>query len=126
MDATDCYYRSLGDRVISVMEQRRPYLEKAFGVRDLAGLLEVPVHHVHHCFKYVLKTRFIALRTAYRVGHAKKLLLEADMGNTTLEAIGWECGFATRPHFYRVFCQEVGCSPGAYIGRSRKVMNVVG
>jgi AraC-like DNA-binding protein len=119
------HYRDLGERVVALMEQRKPFLEKSFSIRDLAEMLDVPRYLLYRCFKYFLKTRFIDLRTEYRVEHAKRRLLEADIGLTTLEAIGMVCGFATRSSFYRVFSVETGSSPGSYMKRNRQPVNLV-
>ena len=97
------YQKELGERVLSVIEKRRPYLETSFSISDLAEMMNVPKYHIYHCFKHVLQTSFVSLRTKYRVAHAKRRLLEADLGATTLEAIGRECGFGTRSNFYRAF-----------------------
>lgn len=119
------YQKELAERVLSVMELRRPYLKTSFSLDDLAELMEVPKYHLYHCFKHILKTSFVSLRTGYRVAHAKRRLLEADLGATTLEAIGRECGFGTRSNFYRVFQQVTGCTPGVFVERNCMVMRVV-
>lgn len=120
------YYHELAERLISLMETRKPYLERSFTIRKLSDLLGVPKGRLHRCFNVVLKTCFTDLRKKYRVGHAKHRLLEADLGMTTLEAIGIESGFATRSNFYRAFTEETGCSPGSYIRRHRPFVKVVG
>ena len=76
------YQWELGERVLSVLERRRPYLKTSFSIGDLAELMMVPKYHLYHCFKHVLKTRFVELRTECRVEHAKRRLLEADLGLT--------------------------------------------
>ena len=46
--------------------------------------------------------------------------LEADLETTTLEAIGGSCGFASRSAFYRIFTEQVGCSPGEFLEQQKQ------
>jgi AraC-like DNA-binding protein len=111
--------QELGSRVLKLMERDKPYLSPDFSIEQLAEMLEVPRHHLYYCFKNVLKTKFVNLRTEYRVKEAKKRLLEADLEQTTLYAIGRSCGFSSHTAFYRIFNEAVGCSPGEFIERSK-------
>ena len=111
--------QELGRRVLILMERDKPYLSPDFSIEQLADMLEVPRHHVYYCFKNVLKTKFVSMRTEYRVNEAKMRLLEADLEETTLYAIGRSCGFSSHSAFYRIFNEAVGCSPGEFIERSK-------
>ena len=112
--------QELGRRVLTLMERDKPYLNPDFSIEQLADMLEVPRHHVYYCFKNVLKTKFVSMRTEYRVKEAKMRLLEADLEQTTLYAIGRSCGFSSHSAFYRIFNEVVDCSPGEYIERSKE------
>jgi AraC-like DNA-binding protein len=112
--------QELGRRVLTLMERDKPYLNPDFSIEQLADMLEVPRHHVYYCFKNVLKTKFVSMRTEYRVNEAKMRLLEADLEQTTLYAIGRSCGFSSHSAFYRIFNEVVGCSPGEFIERSKE------
>jgi AraC-like DNA-binding protein len=111
--------QELGRRVLNLMERDKPYLNPDFSIEQLADMLEVPRHHIYYCFKNVLKTKFVSMRTEYRINEAKKRLLEADLEQTTLYAIGRSCGFSSHSAFYRIFNEAVGCSPGEFIERSK-------
>jgi AraC-like DNA-binding protein len=113
-------FQELGARIHAIMEEKKPYRQENFSLEDLARILEVPKHHIHYCLRNILNTRFISLRTSYRLDHAKELLLQSDISNTTIENIGQECGFSSRSAFYKVFKSEVGCSPGEFVEREKK------
>ena len=83
-------------------------------------MLEIPKHHLHYCLRNILNTRFVSLRTTFRMNHAKKLLLQSNLRITTMENIGQECGFSSRSAFYKVFKSEIGCSPGEFIEREKE------
>ena len=118
-DAQADPFVELGARIHALMEKEQPYLLEEFSLEDLARALDVPKHHIHYCLKNVLQTRFVALRIDYRIAHAKKLLVAADLNNTTLEQIGLASGFSTRSGFYKMFKAEVGCSPGEFMEKYR-------
>jgi AraC-like DNA-binding protein len=82
-------------------------------------MLGVPKHHLYYCFKNILKTKFVNLRNDFRVRDVKRRLMEADLKETTLEAIGSACGFASQSAFYRIFTEHTGCSPGEYIKKKK-------
>jgi AraC-like DNA-binding protein len=112
-------FHDLGQRVLVLMERDKPYLQFDFSIEQLSEMLDVPKHHMYYCFKNVLKTKFVQFRTQYRVNEAKSRLLDEDLEQTTLYAIGRSCGFSSHTAFYRIFHERVGCSPGEYIERNR-------
>lgn len=107
----------LSQRVLSFMEEKKPYVDPDFTLEALARSMDVPKHHLYYCIQNILNTKFTRLRTEYRVAHAKKLLAEADLSNTTINHLGKESGFASTSAFYTTFKTEVGCSPGEYAAR---------
>ena len=58
--------------------------------------------------------KFTALRTQFRVEHAKNLLTESDLHAITIDAVGRNSGFASKTSFYTIFKSELGISPGEY------------
>ena len=109
----------LGQRVIDLMEREKPYLDQDFSIDHMAMVLGVPRHHLYYCFKNILKQKFVPLRNNYRVEEAKRRLLSADLQETTLANIGFECGFSAHSTFYRIFTEQEGCTPGEYIEINR-------
>lgn len=107
----------LSQRVLQFMEEHKPYVDLVFTLEMLAKSMDVPKHHLYYCFQNILKTKFTRLRTTYRVEHAKKLLVEADLTRTTINILGKESGFASTSAFYTTFKTEAGCSPGEYAAK---------
>ena len=112
-------FREMGQRVLNYMEREKPYLQPEFSIEQLAEMLDVPRHHLYYCFKNILQKKFVALRTEYRIREAKKRLLEADLKETTMDAIGRASGFSSHSAFYRVFAEQTGCSPGEFVERNQ-------
>lgn len=117
-------FRELGQRVLNCMEREKPYLRQDFSIEQLAEMLDVPRHHLYYCFKNILQKKFVNLRSEYRIREAKKRLLEADLKETTMDAIGRECGFSSHSAFYRLFTEQTGCSPGEYVERNTPLRRV--
>ena len=107
-------FLELGKMILTVMEEKKPFLNVDFSLDDLAEILQVPKHHLYYCFQNILSKKFTKLRTEYRIEYAKKLLLESDFRRVTLDSIGQDAGFASKSSFYSVFKSEVGSSPGEF------------
>jgi AraC-like DNA-binding protein len=112
-------FRELGQRILNFMEREKPYLRQDFSIEELAEMLGVPRHHLYYCFKNILQKKFVTMRTEYRIREAKRRLLEADLKETTLDAIGRASGFSSHTAFYRAFAEQTGCSPGEYVERNQ-------
>ena len=113
-------FQELGQRVLDFMEREKPYLSRDFSIEDLADMLNVPRHHINHCFRTILKTRFDSQRTEFRIREARRRLLEADLKQTTLYSIGQTCGFSSHTGFYRTFREIAGCSPGEFLEQHKR------
>lgn len=107
-------FQDLGEQILEVMREKKPYLHPDFSPDDLAQLLKVPKNHLYYCFRNILHTKFTRLRMDYRIEHARKRLEEADLRHITLESIGKDSGFSSKSGFYNTFKAEVGCAPGEY------------
>ncbi len=67
-------------------------------------------------FKRAFGTGFSQHLVKTRVATAQRLLRASTLG---ISRVGEEAGFATTPHFNRVFKQHVGLTPSAYRARKR-------
>lgn len=114
-------FKDLGERLLRVMGEQKPYTDPDFSLDDLAKLLDVPKHHLYYCFRNILKTKFTQLRMDYRIEHAKKLLTTADLNIMTFESVGRDSGFASKSAFYSSFKAQVGCSPGEFVDSRSQV-----
>jgi AraC-like DNA-binding protein len=106
---------SIMNRIHDVMDREKPFLARDFSFEDLVSILELPKNQVYLCLNEVMNMKFTDLRSHYRVEHAKKLLLDIEKRNITIEAIGIESGFPTRSSFYRAFKAETGITPMEFV-----------
>jgi AraC-like DNA-binding protein len=108
-------FDSLLNRIYDVMDREKPYLSRSFSFEDLVSILGVPKNQVYLCLNEEMNIKFTDLRSHYRVEHAKKILLDMEKRNITIEAIGIESGFPTRSSFYRAFKAETGITPKEFV-----------
>lgn len=64
-------------------------------------------------FRHILKRSIKAEITRARIARSAVLLRETEMN---LDEVARACGFATAPHFLRLFKEHEGMTPGAYRG----------
>jgi AraC-like DNA-binding protein len=106
---------SLLNRIHDVMDREKPFLSSDFSLDDLVSILEVPKNQVYLCLNEEMNMKFTDLRSQYRIEHAKKMLLDMDKRNITIEAVGIESGFPTRSSFYRAFKTVTGITPTEFV-----------
>jgi YesN/AraC family two-component response regulator len=113
----------LSQRVLKYFDTAQPYLKKNFTLDDLADELAVPKHQLYSCLNNYIEKRFTQLRTSFRVEHAKKLLLTAEIDSFSLNGIWVESGFSSRTNFFISFKEETGLTPIEFIRKQAKVQS---
>ena len=58
---------------------------------------------------------FVSFVNSYRIAEAKKLLLDPNKYNLTIEAIGNESGFKSKSAFNGAFKKITGMTPSAFV-----------
>ncbi len=81
--------------------------------RDISDFVGMSERHLTRCFHQEVGITPITYLNRYRVKQSKALLDAGDMGITE---IALEVGFSSHSYFSRVFREQVGVSPRAYVG----------
>lgn len=100
--------------VISInrlMKDEKIYLQEDLSLYDLAKILDINKNYLSHIINDSLKTNFYNLINTYRIEDAKKMLLNPEFDNLSIEGIAQSVGFKTRSVFYPVFKKHVGKTP---------------
>jgi AraC-like DNA-binding protein len=101
------------DAMKALMEMKQPYLQPDFQIIDLAGELDIPVHHCSFIINNLLGKNFRDWINCYRIGFfIMQYPLKID--KMTIEAIARESGFKSLATFYNAFKKETGLMPTAY------------
>jgi len=97
-----------------LMERVSYYIENYYNqkvrVTDIAKFVCLSPYYFEHLFKEESGTTFIKYLNCYRIAKAKRLLHKNDI-LTVSRAVG----FDSISHFYKLFKDSLGCTPGQYI-----------
>lgn len=103
-----------------LMERDSPYLLHDFQIIDLAGKLNVPVHHCSFVINNLIGKNFRDWINGYRIDHfLKQYPVKGD--KITIEAVAYESGFKNLATFYNAFKKETGLMPTAYFAQEISV-----
>ncbi|MGM9477129.1 helix-turn-helix domain-containing protein [Pedobacter sp. GSP4] len=100
----------------TVMEQERLYLTHDFQIVDLAGKINIPVHHCSYIINNLIGKNFRDWINGYRVDYfLNQYPIKSD--KLTIEAIAYESGFKNLATFYNAFKKEKGAMPTHYFNK---------
>ncbi|WP_224370975.1 helix-turn-helix domain-containing protein [Hyalangium versicolor] len=98
-------------RIRELFEREKPYLTADFQLARLAGLLEVPPHHVSQVLNERFQKTFYDLVNSSRVEELKRRLLEPGLSADKILALGFDCGFSSKSALNSNFKKFTGMSP---------------
>lgn len=105
--------RTISKMIIEYIETQKAYLNPDLSMDILSSDLKVPKYQLTEVLNTVIGQNFFRFVNKYRVDAVKKML--ADSNNKfSIEAIGFECGFASKTAFYSVFKDFTGKTPLTY------------
>ncbi len=113
--------KRLGSEAQRIVRQAMAYMHENYASpitrAGLAGRLAVSERYLTRCFHQEMGITPITYLNRYRIHRAKALL---EQGHTNLTEVALAVGFSDSNYFGRVFREEVGTSPGAFL-RGRPV-----
>ncbi len=86
------------------------YSEK-LSLAEIASSASLSAREAQRCFQRVLHQSPSEYLIAYRLNHAKKMLLET---NDSITEIAFRCGFSDAPYFSKTFRKDTGMTPKEY------------
>lgn len=92
---------------------QKAYLDPNLSMEVISKKLKVPKYQLTEVLNTVIGKNFFQYVNHFRVEEVKKMLSDKD--NTySIEAIGFDCGFASKSSFYTLFKNATGMTPTAY------------
>ena len=104
-------------RVVSVMEQKRPFLDENFGLDDLAGAVFTNRGYLSRTINILSGRNFSQFVNYFRVRYGAELLRKDP--NLRLISVAQMCGFHSSPSFNTAFKVNLGESPSTFQERLR-------
>lgn len=97
--------------ILSFFDNNKPYKNQDLTLESLAEQMDMPKNQLSHAINTQLGMNFFELVNSYRIKEAKYLMLDADFGHFTIDAIAKEAGFKSRTSFYEAFKKQTGQTP---------------
>ncbi len=101
-------------KLLKIMDEKKPYLEPELNILDVAKSLHVPRHHITQVLNEKLGKNFYHFINTYRIEAAKEKLNDPRNDRFTLLAIGYDSGFNSKSSFNTLFKKHVGMTPSEY------------
>ncbi|HMZ24443.1 MAG TPA: helix-turn-helix domain-containing protein [Saprospiraceae bacterium] len=100
-------------RIEKFMIGQKPYLNPGLNMDMLSEALNIPKYQLTEVLNTVIGSNFFQYVNKFRVEAVKDMLLDPT-NHFSIEAIGFECGFASKSSFYSVFKNMTGKTPIAF------------
>ena len=110
--------REICGKVKAFIEQKKAYLDPELNMDILSTAIKIPKYQITEALNTETGKNFFRYINAYRVEAVKKMLANPK-NKYSVEAVGYECGFASKSSFYNVFKNLTGQTPFEY--RSTKI-----
>ena len=98
-------------RLLRYMEEEKPYLEFELTLGDIARQLSIPQKELSQVINERLNKNFCTFLNEYRIGEARRLLLEHTGKKLSVLDIAFECGFNSKTSFNMVFKKHLQMTP---------------
>jgi AraC-like DNA-binding protein len=101
-------------RILTVMETQRPYLDSNFSLQKLSALTTIPQHQLSHTFSAAFDHNFTNFINSYRIEESIKILRDPQKEYLSIAGIAYECGFNSLSSFNISFKKNIGVTPSVF------------
>ncbi len=102
------------EKILSFMQQEKPFLDADLNQSDLAAMLHISSHHFSEVLHYGFAQNFYNFINSYRVVEAQNLMKHQQYKDAKVIAIAFDSGFKSKTSFNRVFKKHTGQTPSEY------------
>lgn len=104
-------------KLIHYIEIEKAYLNSELNMELLSANLNVPKYQITEVLNTEIGKSFFQFINSYRVEAVKKMLSDPN-NKFSIEAIGYDCGFASKSSYYTVFKKFTNDTPLTYRNRT--------
>jgi len=112
---TDARMAEIDQKIREHFEEKKPFLQHGYSLRQLSDEIHVPLHHLSAFINKHYKINFNDFINEYRVAHCKEKLLNGECKQKKLEAVAGESGFNNRNTFTSAFKRVTGMNPSDFL-----------
>ncbi len=102
------------ENLVKIMEKDKVFKNQQFTITNLAKQLETNRNYLSMIINENFKTNFNNFVNEYRIREAKKLLLNPEYSNYTIEGIAQTVGFHSKATFNNAFKKFTGVTPSFF------------
>ncbi len=113
--------KELLESIVLLMEEEKYYLKEQFTVRDFAMEIGTNRNYLSQIINEFFNTNFTNFVNEYRVKEARRLLLDFEYQNYSLEGIAKTCGFHSKATFNTAFKKFTGVTPSFFRKNAKSV-----
>ncbi|MBK9731957.1 MAG: AraC family transcriptional regulator [Chitinophagaceae bacterium] len=110
------------DKLLSVMETEKPFLDSNLKIQQLAEKAGVSSHHLSQIINESMNQNYADFINSYRINEARRLLLAPDYGQEKILSIAFDSGFQNKATFNAAFKKYTGMSPTEYKKYHQRVL----
>ena len=111
--------QEIKEKLIQVMRDKKPYLDPALTIDDLADLLQVKRHHLSQVINQEFSMNFFEFINTYRVSEFKEQATNTANEHLSIMGLAFDCGFNSKATFNQVFKKQEGLTPSAFLKQQR-------
>jgi len=90
-------------KLLTLMEQKEPYLDPDLSLLSLANLMDLTPHQLSYLINAEFEDNFFLFVNKYRVERVKQLLLSPDQQHLSIMGVAYDSGFNSKTSFYTTF-----------------------
>jgi AraC-like DNA-binding protein len=104
----------LNERLVSLMEESKPYLNPDLSLQSLSEDLHVSRHRLSAIINARQGMNFFEFVNLYRINEVKELMQKDVSGKMKIYELAYDAGFNSKATFYRIFKQFSGETPSGF------------
>lgn len=108
----------VASRILSFLNQKKPYLSPGFSIHDIVTHLDIPQKTVTDCFHKVIKIPFPRMRNQLRIDYAMDSFKNNAHLKNSISGIAANSGFKNRATFYIAFKEVTQMTPIEWINEN--------
>jgi AraC-like DNA-binding protein len=102
------------EKLISYVENSKPYLDRDLSIQDLSDMTGIPRHHITQVLNEKHKKNFFTFINEYRIHEVISRFSDPKNNNFTILAIAYDSGFNSKTTFNSIFKSQIGMTPKEY------------